>query len=232
MESEMKTSFPEPHSQVFSNSEEREVLFTAEGNRVLPIVLRIESEQHAAGVRVLYIGLVKVKKQGWKQAYICPIKRDYQDIAPIGAIIHFTFGISSRKRVPLTHTRYYLVAESPERVEEVEGGRIVTKNLIPLETLTRDQVAEIEAEIINTYAQLSKYVDRSVICHLYYYWVKKRVATPSTPQLEQALGLEEQVKKLEELIKQKEAELQALREQLSQLKLKLQLEQMKRAMVE
>ncbi|MCW4047130.1 MAG: hypothetical protein NWE99_06170 [Candidatus Bathyarchaeota archaeon] len=44
--------------------------------------------------------------------------------------------------------------------------------------------------------------------------------------------LEEQVKKLEELIKQKEAELQALREQLSQLKLKLQFEQMKMKMVE
>ncbi|MEM0458926.1 MAG: hypothetical protein QXZ31_03585 [Thermofilaceae archaeon] len=226
----METPLPPEPRQVFSN-EEREVLFTAEGNRVLPITLRIETEQHAAGVRALYLGLVKVQKQGWKQAYICPIKRDYQDIAPIGAIIHFTFGISSRKRVPLTHTRYYLVAESPERVEEVEGGRIVTKNLIPLETLTRDQVAEIEAEIINTYAQLSKYVDRSVICHLYYYWVKKRVA-PAIPQQEPGLDLEEQVKKLEELIKQKEQELQALREQLQQLQLKLQLEKMKRVMVE
>ncbi|MEM4976343.1 MAG: hypothetical protein QXT64_03350 [Desulfurococcaceae archaeon] len=44
--------------------------------------------------------------------------------------------------------------------------------------------------------------------------------------------LEEHVKKLEELIKQKEAELQALREQLAQLQLKLQLERMKMKMVE
>jgi len=54
------------------------------------------------------------------------------------------------------------------------------------------------------------------------------IATQASPVSE----LEEQVKRLEELIAQKHRELQALQEQLSQLKLKLQLETMKRQVVE
>ncbi|MEM2500053.1 MAG: hypothetical protein QXU30_07905 [Sulfolobales archaeon] len=195
-------------------------VFEVKSNKVLPCRIDVEFPVYNRKHTLFEISVyTSIFIRNFKQTYLVATKKTLYSrefVAPEGAIIKVTYRSGSSKHTYYSYYGYFLVRETGAKNHEftIKGydknntieGEI--KNLVPLSLEGYDE-AEIEAEIMNVYGALpSKYDPVEV---LYYLWIKKRVADTSTSD-------EEQVKKLEELIKQKEQELQALREQLAQLK--------------
>lgn len=155
-------------------------------------------------------------------------------VAPTGAIVYFHYATGSRKHVHFQITKFFLVAENQETIidasQNSHTGKIIVKNLIPLEPLDDPILAEIEAEFYNKFgAKPSSY---DPVRTLYYYWIIKKVAgeftpPPSPAMVAEASNIDEEIEKLKKLIEEREAELEALKQKL----LKLQLEKAKQQLV-
>ena len=160
------------------------------------------------------------------------VKRSFT--APAGAIVVLKHVTGTHKHVHHEYYDSFIVKQCPEReyvFKDLKGNENVTgrlKNLDPID-LDGFNETDVEAEVANRYHAKPSNFDPVQL--LYWMWVKKQLVKVPV-EVSTASELELQVKKLEELIAQKQRELQALQEQLSRLKLKLQLEAMKRQVVE
>lgn len=120
----------------------------------------------------VYKSLIVMKKKEWKNTYIITRKEhvDSSFTAPEGAIVYLCIDHGSRK---YSRARFegFFVVKNNESGEVKEGEITVTyKNLKPLQKLSDEQLAEIEAEIINKYNALPSRFDP--VRSLYYYWLR------------------------------------------------------------
>lgn len=217
--SELTAQLPAREGAQNGKTPERTV-FEVKSSKVLPCRIDVEFPVYNRKHTLFEISVyTSISIRNFKQPYLVATKKaiySKEFVAPEGAIVKVTYTSGSSKHTYYSYRGYFIVRETGVKNHEftiksydknttIEGE---IRNLVPLSLKGYDE-AEIEAEIMNVYGALpSKYDPVEV---LYYLWIKKRVADTST-------DIEDQVKKLEELIKQKEAELQALREQLAQLK--------------
>jgi len=181
------------------------------------------------------MALKVVKKDNWKLKYVVADSKPLyhqNGVAPTGAIVYFHYATGSRKHVHFQITKFFLVMENQETIIDASQngytGKIIIKNLIPLEPLEDSTLAEIEAEFYNKFgAKPSSY---DPVRTLYYYWIIKKVAgefTPPPPTITESNNIDEEIEKLKKLIEEKEAELEILKQKL----LKLQLEKAKQQLV-
>ncbi|MEM1929971.1 MAG: hypothetical protein QXH81_08395 [Thermofilaceae archaeon] len=111
----------------------------------------------------------------------------YSAPLPRGAIVAFTYTTGTHSNLYHSYTAFFVVTEGERDVtlkdEEGRQGKedvaVHVKNLKPLDRLTPEEIARIEADFANKYnAKPSKY-DPSAL--LYHYWVEKGLAQPPKP---------------------------------------------------
>ncbi|MEM4846486.1 MAG: hypothetical protein QW794_01845 [Thermosphaera sp.] len=221
---------------------ELSILFDCSHRKVLPITLQDElpTDNPSATRREasIYTALKVMRKDNWKLKYVVADSKPLyhqNGVAPAGAVVYFHYATGSRKHVHFQVTKFFLVTENNrEEIIDVSKngytGKIIVKNLIPLEPLDDAALAEIEAEFYNKFgAKPSSY---DPVRTLYYYWIIKKVAgeftpPPSPAMVAEASNIDEEIEKLKKLIEEREAELEALKQKL----LKLQLEKAKQQLV-
>ncbi|MEM2619404.1 MAG: hypothetical protein QW356_08030 [Candidatus Hadarchaeales archaeon] len=218
---------------------ELSILFDCSHQKVLPITLQdelpIDNPSATRREASIYMALKVVKKDNWKLKYVVADSKPLyhqNGVAPTGAIVYFHYATGSRKHVHFQITKFFLVMENQETIIDASQngytGKIIIKNLIPLEPLEDSTLAEIEAEFYNKFgAKPSSY---DPVRTLYYYWIIKKVAgefTPPPPTITESNNIDEEIEKLKKLIEEKEAELEILKQKL----LKLQLEKAKQQLV-
>ena len=149
------------------------------GNNVLPCFLKHQFEYYnwkrTEDRLVVYTNLkVKEYPSGlWLVANgartVWPERKDgvskFTFTAPEGAIVMLEFSTGSWKHTYESRRLFFKV----ERAEEREHEGVVIRNLVPLRSLSKDELTEVEAEILNGVAnRLSKY---QPVRHLFFYWV-------------------------------------------------------------
>jgi len=191
-----------------SNTEQNSVVFSVEGNKVVPILLdfsalpRANPKRTSARVKV-YSGLAL--HQGRAGIYL--IGREWKrgvSAAPVGAILRFEYSTGSWGNVYHSYSAFFVVAEVGDNTfvlhDTVRGhdAEVRVKNLVLLPTLGSEDRAWAEAEILNSGWRPSEYDPvRSLFC----YWMRDRVheraaaaattVTATTEEAEEELAVEE-----------------------------------------
>jgi hypothetical protein len=193
----------------------------------------VYNPQYSTKKAVIYTGL-EVKPYGPKR-YLCANKAPVHSLpyftAPEGAVVRFEYETGSAKHTYHQFVAYFLVRREMRASLRFGEGREVsvleTENLENLPIPDKKALAEIEAEILNQGLELSKYDPVKV---LYYYFNRhlKKAEEPSSALIG---DLETQVAELTSAIDKKYQEIRELEAKLESLRLKLELEKAKRAVV-
>ena len=185
------------------------VVFSVEGNKVVPVLLDYSSLPKANPKRTgttvkIFTGLALY--QGRKGVYLVAKEwRRGMSAAPVGAIVHFDYATGSWKNVYHRYTAFFLVAECGENTvtlhDSVRGvdAEVRVKNLVLLPALGSEDRAWAEAEILNNGWRPSDY---DPVRSLYCYWLRDKVheraaaprvttVTTTTEEAEEELAVEE-----------------------------------------
>jgi len=160
-----------------------EKLFSAEGNKVVPIDIEPLDELPVYNPRrtyrslTVYSGLEVMSSPRSGKKYLIAKKWRSINTAPIGSLAYFSYESGSAKHTYYSLGFWAVVDEGEYEVEvKPEGSknpvRIKLKNLRPIAQLTDEEYSNAEAEILNKGWEPSKY---DPVKTLYYYWVVRKV---------------------------------------------------------
>jgi len=164
------------------------VVFSVEGNKVVPILLdfsalpRANPKRTSARVDV-YTALAL--HQGRAGTYLVARRWRSTNSAPLGAIIRFEYSTGSWKNTYHRYVAFLLVTDIGETTvtlhDEVRGqdADIRVRNLALLPALTKNDTSWAEAEILNSGWRPSQF---DPVRTLYCYWLRDRVHERAVPQ--------------------------------------------------
>lgn len=148
------------------------------------------------------------------------LKKENSFIANEFAIVRLFHCTGSWNNTYTKYVKYFLVRTAGEQEVEINDlakqqihTKAKIKNLIPLEPISMEKHAEVEAFLVNKYnCKMSTYDD---VVLLYHYFTEKCRTVDSV--ITQVTDVEMKIVELQNLIMEKERELQALREELQKL---------------
>lgn len=160
-----------------------EKLFSAEGNKVVPIGIEPLDELPVYNPRrtyrslTVYSGLEVMSSPRSGKKYLIARKWRSTNTAPIGSLAYFSYESGSSKHSYYSLDFWAVVDEGEYEIEvKPEGSknpvRIKLKNLRPIAQLTDEEYSNAEAEILNKGWEPSKY---DPVRTLYHYWIVRKV---------------------------------------------------------
>jgi hypothetical protein len=156
-----------------------EKLFSAEGNKVVPIdvepidELPVYNPRRTYSSLTVYSGLELMTSPRTGKKYLIARKWRSTKTAPIGSLVYFSYESGSSKHTYYSLDFWAVVDEGEYEIEVKPKGsknpvRIKLKNLRPIAQITDEERFNAEAEILNKGWEPSEY---DPVRTLYHYWV-------------------------------------------------------------
>jgi len=188
-------------------------LVDVSGSTILPVRIEYIDQLPVANDKAtvkrftVYTGLLEyVSPKSGRKYLIAEKMRDYEDVAPRGALVHFHYYTGSHKNIYDMYDQWFVVEEGVREytLKDLVGQhgkkdvKVRLVNLRPISDIDKTVKSEVRAEIMNRGLLPSEY---DPIETLYYYWVRQRIhgkpeggeAEPTAVAEEEERGAGEQV---------------------------------------